>query len=109
MDFIKNFTENKEGEKKEGAPAGEQKGGLEGMMGQAGNFFNEQAGGGAKGEKKEDGLDKAYDMFQEKVLGQGPQNNESAAEQAKDEFVTDTFRDGYKKATGKEFFVKDNE
>lgn len=31
-------------------------------------------------------------MVQEKVLGQGPQNNESAIEQAKDEQMSDFIR-----------------
>ena len=31
----------------------------------------------------------AVDLVQEKVLGQGPQNNESAIEQAKDEQISD--------------------
>ncbi len=47
------------------------------------------------------------DLVQEKVLGQGPQNNESAAEQAKDEQISDFARRGYKGATGKDFPVAD--
>lgn len=31
----------------------------------------------------------AIDLFQEHVLKQGPQNNESALEQAKDEYISD--------------------
>lgn len=31
----------------------------------------------------------AVDLFQEHVLKQGPQNNESALEQAKDEYISD--------------------
>lgn len=46
-------------------------------------------------------------MFQEKVLGQGPQDNESAAEQAKDEMISDAIRDQYKNATGSDIPVKD--
>jgi len=64
-------------------------------------------GGGPQSEHKEDALDKgiaipsslwefkliwlcaAVDMFQEKVLGQGPQNNENALEQRKDEAISD--------------------
>lgn len=42
-------------------------------------------------------------------MGQGPQNNESAIEQAKDEQISDAIRSQYKNATGKEFFVKDKE
>ncbi|KAJ3535093.1 hypothetical protein NM208_g7279 [Fusarium decemcellulare] len=71
--------------------------------------INGMAGGGAQGEKNEDGLDKAVDFVQEKVLGQGTQNNESAAEQAKDEAISDFIRDKYKDTTGKEFFVADKD
>ena len=35
---------------------------------------------------------KGIDMVQEKVLGQGPQDNESAIEQAKDEQMSDFIR-----------------
>ncbi|KAF4975570.1 hypothetical protein FZEAL_7659 [Fusarium zealandicum] len=70
---------------------------------------NSMAGGGAKGEQNEDGLDKAVDFVQEKFLGQGAQGNESAAEQAKDEAMSDFVRDQYKGATGKEFFVEDKD
>jgi hypothetical protein len=31
-------------------------------------------------------------MYQEKILGQGPQDNESAVEQAKDEALSDALR-----------------
>ncbi|KAF4470277.1 DNA damage-responsive 48 [Fusarium albosuccineum] len=71
--------------------------------------INGMAGGGAQGEKNEDGLDKAVDFVQEKVLGQGNQGNESAAEQAKDEAISDFIRDKYKDTTGKEFFVADKD
>ena len=47
------------------------------------------------------------DWVQEHVLGQGPQNNESALEQAKDEQISDAIRRGYKSTTGKEFPVAD--
>lgn len=47
------------------------------------------------------------DLVQEKVLGQGPQNNESAIEQAKDEQISDFIRDKYKSTTGNDFPVKD--
>ena len=95
---------------------------------------NNAAGGGKQGEKNEDALDKgkfplpppdtssrnshlslltkissAVDMFQEKVLGQGDQSNESAAEQAKDEAISDFIRDKYKETTGKDFFVPDKD
>ena len=48
-------------------------------------------------------------MVQEKVLKSGPQDNESAAEQAKDRFIADQIRDNYKKATGKDFPIKEKE
>lgn len=47
------------------------------------------------------------DWVQENVLHQGPQNNESAVEQAKDEQISDFIRRGYKGGTGKEFPVAD--
>ena len=47
------------------------------------------------------------DWVQEHVMGQGPQNNESAAEQFKDEQISDFIRGQYKGATGSEFPVKD--
>ncbi|RSL77465.1 hypothetical protein BHE90_012189 [Fusarium euwallaceae] len=80
--------------------------------GSGGGFMdklNGMAGGGAQGEKNEDGLDKAVDYVQEKFLGQGDQSNESAAEQAKDEAISDFIRDKYKESTGKEFFVEDKD
>ncbi|KAJ4132827.1 hypothetical protein NW754_015641 [Fusarium falciforme] len=80
--------------------------------GSGGGFMdklNGMAGGGAQGEKNEDGLDKAVDYVQEKFLGQGNQSNESAAEQAKDEAISDFIRGKYKETTGKEFFVEDKD
>jgi len=47
-------------------------------------------------------LDKAIDLFQERVLKSGDQSNESAAEQAKDKIIADTIRSGYKNITGKD-------
>ena len=49
----------------------------------------------------------AIDWVQEHVLGQGQQSNESAAEQLKDEQISDFIRDQYKKATGKDFPIAD--
>jgi hypothetical protein len=40
-------------------------------------------------------------------MGQGPQDNESAGEQAKDEAISDYIRKGYKGATGKDFPIAD--
>ncbi|KJZ75719.1 hypothetical protein HIM_04876 [Hirsutella minnesotensis 3608] len=79
---------------------------------QSGGFMdkiNNAAGGGKQGEENEDALDKAVDMFQDKVLGQGDQSNESAAEQAKDEAISDFIRDKYKSTTGKDFPIADKD
>ncbi|KAI0761340.1 hypothetical protein BD413DRAFT_486075 [Trametes elegans] len=78
-----------------------------GFFGGLSDKMNELAGGGAKSEAKEDKLDKAIDWVQEHVLSQGQQSNESAAEQFKDEQISDFIRNQYKSATGKEFPVKD--
>jgi len=42
-------------------------------------------------------------------MGQGAQDNETAAEQAKDEVISDMIRDKYKATTGKDFFIPDKE
>lgn len=42
-------------------------------------------------------------------MGAGDQSNESAAEQAKDEAISDFVRDKYKTATGQEFFIADKD
>jgi hypothetical protein len=44
----------------------------------------------------------AIDMFQEKVLKEGAQDNESGTEQAKDNMIADALRSGYKNVTGKD-------
>ncbi|KAK1755876.1 hypothetical protein QBC47DRAFT_381559 [Echria macrotheca] len=67
------------------------------------------AGGGPESEKREDALDKGIDWVQETLLKQGPQDNESAGEQAKDRLIAESIRDQYKKATGKEFPLKEKE
>jgi len=103
MDFVNKFTggdSNDSNNKKD-----ENKSGGGGIMDSVNNF----AGGGKQGEKNEDGLDKAVDFVQEKVMGQGDQSNESAAEQAKDEAVSDFIRGKYKDTTGNEFFVQDKD
>ncbi|KAF8247387.1 hypothetical protein K440DRAFT_551267 [Wilcoxina mikolae CBS 423.85] len=64
-------------------------------------------GGGRQSEQKEDALDKAVDYVQEKFLGQGPQDNESAIEQAKDEAISDFIRKQYKGVTGKDIPIAD--
>lgn len=47
------------------------------------------------------------DFVQEHFLGQGPQDNESAIEQAKDEQISDYIRREYKSRTGQEFPIAD--
>jgi len=54
-------------------------------------------------------LDTGVDLVQEKFLGQGPQDNESAVEQAKDEQISDYIRGQYKGQTGGDFPIKDKE
>ncbi|EXJ78522.1 hypothetical protein A1O1_08923 [Capronia coronata CBS 617.96] len=80
-----------------------------GFLGGLGNKFNSMAGGGKESEKNEDYVDKGVDFVQEKFLGQGPQNNESALEQAKDEQISDFLRNQYRSVTGKEVPIKDKE
>ncbi|KAF2154504.1 hypothetical protein K461DRAFT_275627 [Myriangium duriaei CBS 260.36] len=112
MDFVKKFTGGSEqsGESQQQqatAPGGQQEEG--GFLSGIGNKINTAAGGGRESEKNEDALDKAVDMFQEKVLGQGPQDNESAVEQAKDEQISDFIRSKYKDTTGSDIPIKDKE
>ncbi|KAF5595218.1 DNA damage-responsive 48 [Fusarium pseudocircinatum] len=105
MDFVKNLAggNNNANNNTEGQQAPPEAGG--GFM----DKVNGMAGGGAQGEKNEDGLDKAVDFVQEKFLGGGDQSNESAAEQAKDEAISDAIRDQYKSATGSEFPISDKD
>ncbi|EKM84443.1 hypothetical protein AGABI1DRAFT_124751 [Agaricus bisporus var. burnettii JB137-S8] len=91
------------GNKNQNESQGTKKEGGGGLMGKV----NETLGGGQAGEKKEDPLDKGVDFVQQHVMGQGPQNNEEAAEQAKDETISDSIRKGYKGATGSDFPVAD--
>ncbi len=49
----------------------------------------------------------AVDWVQEHVLKEGQQSNETAAEEAKDEVISDTIRTEFKKVTGKDFFIPD--
>jgi len=65
--------------------------------------LNNLTGGGAKAEAKEDKIDKAIDLWQEHVLHDGQQKNESALEQAKDKQIAAAIREGLEKATGHEF------
>ncbi|KAK1539924.1 uncharacterized protein CCOS01_01238 [Colletotrichum costaricense] len=108
MDFVKNLAggnnNNNNNNAASSADQPEKK--------ESGGFMdklNGMAGGGRESEKQEDGLDKAVDFVQEKVLGQGPQDNESAAEQAKDEQISDFIRGQYKNTTGKEFPIEDKD
>jgi len=78
-----------------------------GFLGGIGDKLNSAAGGGRESEKNEDYLDKGVDFVQEKFLGQGPQDNESALEQAKDEQISDFIRGQYKSATGSDIPIKD--
>lgn len=47
------------------------------------------------------------DYVQEKFLGGGAQNDESAVEQAKDEQISDFIRGKYKTQTGSDFPIAD--
>ncbi|EAU91993.1 hypothetical protein CC1G_05980 [Coprinopsis cinerea okayama7 len=108
MDFLKTAldTASKNNKKDEQKPSGSglQTGNplADGLLGK----LNGALGGGPEAEKKEDMLDKAIDLFQEHVLKEGPQNNESAIEQAKDKMIADTIRSQFKSVTGKEFPIK---
>ncbi|KAL6893344.1 hypothetical protein GGI43DRAFT_429939 [Trichoderma evansii] len=106
MDFVNKLTGsgNSSGNSA-GENYSEQQSGGGGFMGK----LNEMGGGGAQGEKDEDLLDKGVDFVQDKFLGQGDQSNESAAEQAKDEMISDAIRDRYKDITGSDFPIKDKE
>lgn len=49
----------------------------------------------------------AVDFVQQYMLKEGSQNNESAAEQLKDETISDQIRAQYKNMTGKDFPIAD--
>ncbi|KAI9767576.1 MAG: hypothetical protein M1840_005613 [Geoglossum simile] len=101
MDAFKNaFMTKANPERREGSHSG-------GFLSGLGDKLNAAAGGGRESEKKEDYLDKGVDYVQERILGQGPQDNESAIEQAKDERISDFIRSKYKSATGKDVPVED--
>ncbi|OJD33893.1 dead deah box helicase protein [Diplodia corticola] len=107
MDFVKNLTgggssEEKSKQSAEHSSSGSSGGGFMDKM-------NSMAGGGKESEKNEDLLDKGVDFVQEKFLGAGPQDNESAVEQAKDEQISDFIRAKYKSTTGSDFPIKDKE
>jgi len=103
MDNLKNLVSNTSSSNNEQQqPASNEEsssGGSGGLMGK----LNSALGGGKASEKKEDYLDKGVDLVQERVLGQGPQDNESAIEQAKDEQISDYIRGSYKSVTGSNF------
>jgi len=111
MDFLKNAVESATKNQGEGQPPAEgqaaPQGGLDGLLGGLKNQVNSAAGGGAEGEKNEDYLDKGVDFVQEKFLNQGPQDNESAVEQAKDEQISDFIRKQYKDRTGNDIPIAD--
>ncbi|KAF2795633.1 hypothetical protein K505DRAFT_323938 [Melanomma pulvis-pyrius CBS 109.77] len=112
MDFVKKFAggdnQNNEEQRPSGSSEQKQEGGG-GFLGGIGDKLNSAAGGGKESEKNEDYLDKGVDYVQEKFLGAGPQDNESAVEQAKDEQISDFIRKQYKGATGSDVPIKDKE
>ncbi|CAE6422195.1 unnamed protein product [Rhizoctonia solani] len=83
-------------------PNQQQQSGGGGVMG----GINNALGGGQKGEQNEDLLDKGVDLVQQR-MGAGDQSNESAAEQAKDEAISDMIRSQYKNTTGSDFPIAD--
>lgn len=105
MDFVNKLTGNKEEGQKPAESQEQKSGGGGGLM----DKLNGMAGGGPESEKNEDALDKGVDFVQEHVLGQGPQDNESAVEQAKDEQISDFIRGQYKNTTGSELPIKDKD
>ncbi|EEH19429.2 hypothetical protein PABG_01748 [Paracoccidioides brasiliensis Pb03] len=109
MDFVNKFTgrEQQQQQPPKESSSDKKEGG--GFFSGIGDRMNTAAGGGKESEKNEDMLDKGIDFVQEHILGQGPQNNESALEQAKDEKISDFIRGQYKSTTGKELPIRDKE
>ncbi|KAH7077323.1 hypothetical protein FB567DRAFT_535034 [Paraphoma chrysanthemicola] len=114
MDFVNKFTggdknaqQGSEQNVQGSSSSGQQSSG--GFLGGIGDKLNSAAGGGKESEKNEDYLDKGVDFVQEKFMGAGPQDNESAVEQAKDEQISDYIRKGYKSTTGSDIPIKDKE
>ncbi|KAI7311589.1 hypothetical protein KC315_g12283 [Hortaea werneckii] len=101
MDFVKNAMGGGSEEPKKEGESNESGGG--GLM----DKINTMAGGGKASEKDEDALDKGIDAFQQYGMGEGPQNNESAVEQAKDEAISDYIRGQYQDATGSKMPIED--
>ncbi|KAL2164770.1 hypothetical protein VTH06DRAFT_65 [Thermothelomyces fergusii] len=114
MDFI-NKLSNQAGGNQDNKPQGQEDPGQHQTQQSgsgSGGFLDKlhgMAGGGAEGEKREDALDKGVDWVQENILKQGPQDNESAIEQAKDRMIAQQIRGQYRKATGKDFPIKEKE
>ncbi|KAH8666959.1 hypothetical protein BX600DRAFT_511842 [Xylariales sp. PMI_506] len=109
MDFVKKFTS---GDQSKGDDSQGQAQSSQPQQSSGGGFMdkiNSFAGGGRESEKNEDALDKGVDWVQQHVLNQGDQSNESAAEQAKDEQISDYIRGQYKKTTGSDIPIKDKE
>jgi hypothetical protein len=72
MDFVKNLTgggNNNNNENQPQATGSEQKS-EGGFLGGIGDKLNNAAGGGAEGEKKEDGLDKGEFMFLDQEISE---------------------------------------
>ncbi|KAJ4370638.1 hypothetical protein N0V83_005159 [Neocucurbitaria cava] len=120
MDFVNKFTggnNNEQQQEQTGQSTGQSvneqvandKSSGGGFLGGIGDKLNSAAGGGRESEKNEDYLDKGVDFVQEKFMGQGAQDNESAVEQAKDEQISDMIRSQYKSATGSDIPIKDKE
>ncbi|EEQ92581.1 hypothetical protein RJZ56_004653 [Blastomyces dermatitidis] len=107
MDFINKIARSQDQQKEKSSATDHKKQGAGGFLSGFGDKLNSAAGGGRESEKNEDMLDKSIDFVQERFLGQGPQDNESALEQAKDEKISDFIRDQYKNRTGKDFPIKD--
>lgn len=121
MDFLKNAAgslggnnNNNQQQGQQGQQGGNPEQQQQGSSGGGGGFLDGimnkahgAAGGGPESEKNEDYLDKGIDYVQEKFMGQGAQNNESAVEQAKDEQISDFIRGQYKSTTGKDMPIKD--
>ncbi|ODH27466.1 hypothetical protein ACO22_04188 [Paracoccidioides brasiliensis] len=109
MDFVNKFTGREQQQQQPPKESSSDKKGGGGFFSGIGDRMNTAAGGGKESEKNEDMLDKGIDFVQEHILGQGPQNNESALEQAKDEKISDFIRGQYKSTTGKELPIRDKE
>ncbi|KMU84449.1 hypothetical protein CIHG_02234 [Coccidioides immitis H538.4] len=104
MDFVNKLAGQGKSENQRGSSGGEG-----GMFSGIGDKLNAAAGGGRESEKSEDMLDKGVDFLQERFMGQGKQDNESAVEQAKDEQISDFIRGQYKSVAGSDLPIKDKD